>query len=430
MSAVLRERGRVLSWGELLHDPIISEDTRKLMRAYTKAPLQNPDNGVILANSLNNYRKLRKMYDAMKLANDSFRSDSIDPDKLLAGIANLLSEARHSVSLEDAFIHIGVDDNSTALVRQILKGSGQLFIPTGFAAYDRSNVGLPMGGLTMLAATTGGGKSAMALQMAKNMALWGAKVCSVPLEMNRAEVMMRRMANISRVNLSELIKLAIEPDSMALREKRRIDVAMADYSKTLKAKGAVETYFHPPADMTMEEVLFSLQPYGYSVIIIDYVGLLKGVDGDDQWQKLGAAARFAKVFAENTGTNVVICAQLSAEGFVRYSRAMVEHANNAWTWVYDEQAAQSHILNIDQAKARNQRKFRFPLVEDFSTMTIRDLTEDEVSALGSQDVESNQQPTQQNRPRVRPVTGSGGGSRMMGGGSGSATLDEYYTQPS
>lgn len=427
MSSVLRDRGKVLAWGELIHDPIISEDTRKMMRAYDRPPLTTLDHGVILANNLNNYRKLRKIFDAVKLANDSFRADRINPDKLLEGIGTLLTEARHSISLDDSFTHIGIDDNSRSLVRGILKGSGQTFIPTGFAAFDSSNVGLPIGGLTMLAATTGGGKSAMALQLAINMAKWGARVCTVPLEMNRAEVMMRRMANVANVDLSDLIKLSIHPDSMAFREKQRIDNAMAAYGMELRKKNTVETYFNPPADMTMEEILHSLQPYGYQVIIIDYVGLLKGVDGDDQWQKLGAAARFAKVFAEHTGTNVIICAQLSAEGFVRYSRAMVEHANNAWTWVYDENAAQSHILNIDQAKARNQKKFRFPLVEDFAHMTIRDLNQDERATFGNDAGPSETAPEGGRKQyRIKTVTG-GGGNRMIGGG-GAVALDEYYGQ--
>jgi hypothetical protein len=105
--------------------------------------------------------------------------------------------------------------------------------------------------------------------------------------------------------------------------------------------------------------------------------LLKGVGGDDQWRQLGNAARFGKVFASNNNCLVVMCAQLSEEGAIRYSKAIKDHSDNMWSWVYNKEAQESHVIWIHQQKSRNQKAHSFGLVESFETMTIRDLSDDE-----------------------------------------------------
>lgn len=56
------------------------------------------------------------------------------------------------------------------------------------------------------------------------------------------------------------------------------------------------------------------------------MGLLEGVDPNNQAISLSEAVRAAKIHATNTGRLYVILVQLDTEsGKVRYSRAMVEH---------------------------------------------------------------------------------------------------------
>jgi hypothetical protein len=141
------------------------------------------------------------------------------------------------------------------------------------------------------------------------------------------------------------------------------------------------TIWSPEEDYGIEEMLFMLKPYKYRVVIIDYISLLKGADGDDQVKALGRIARFAKVYAKNTNTVVVLLAQLSDEGQVRYARAIKEHANNLWSWHMNEEESETSILDIRQQKARNQLRFNFQLSSHNSSMRITDVDGD----LGSDD---------------------------------------------
>jgi len=210
--------------------------------------------------------------------------------------------------------------------------------------------------------------SAMSLQLAYNMAMWGAKVCIVALEMSAEEMLTRRIASLTKVPMTKLIN----PSSLTFKEKKLIKEKYKEYKNTLRRKGAVETYMVPDEDMTIEEVLFSLKPHCYDVIMIDYLGLLKGVDGDDQWRQLSNAARFAKRFATPNDCQIIVCAQLSDEGAIRYSRAIKEHSSNMWSWAYSSSARETHIIEVIQQKSRNQSGHSFKLVEDFSTMSFED----------------------------------------------------------
>ena len=112
--------------------------------------------------------------------------------------------------------------------------------------------------------------------------------------------------------------------------------------------------------------------YPVDVVFIDYVGLLKGMDGEDQWRQLGRSAREAKLWAEKHQKIVVLLAQLSDDGVIRYSRAIREHSDNAWFWTCSEEDRKEGLITVKQAKARNQRAFDMVLEADFAHMSITD----------------------------------------------------------
>lgn len=377
--SLVRDRGKTMSWRELTTDPGVSEETRKYLERIDQKPLRKKSSANKLAFALNKYRKARKAYFAAEYIVQTVKKDKIDVDEMLTRAADMITEARVSGQREQQLLHIGHNNNSIKTVKAILNGETNIYIPTGFKAFDNENVGLPVGGLTILGATTGGGKSTVGLQLVRNMAEWGARCCIVPLEMTDKETLTRRLANLSGISMSKFLK---PQERLNELEKKKIIKRYKEYVSGLKRRKFVESYFAPEEDMTIEEILFTLKPYAYDVIFIDYIGLLKGVDGDDQWRQLSNAARFAKRWAAMNGVQVILAAQLSDEGIVRYSKAIKEHASNMWTWIYNDAARESHIITVEQQKARSQRQFPFQLFEDFETMTMRDLTEDELAALG------------------------------------------------
>jgi hypothetical protein len=151
-----------------------------------------------------------------------------------------------------------------------------------------------------------------------------------------------------------------------------------------KAGGRL-TVFRPKEDLTMEQVLNACTSYAPDLIYIDYIGLLGGLDGDDQWKAMSAAVRTAKVYAGNTNRVVALAAQVSAEGEIRYSKGMQEHASMMWSMTATDRDRELSRIQVRGVKGRNQLLLNFPLNVDYSTSTLRELSPDEIEAQTAKD---------------------------------------------
>ena len=248
-------------------------------------------------------------------------------------------------------------------------------VRSGFRDFDLVNGGFLPGSLVVLAATTGGGKSAMSVQLALNMVKTGHNVCIVPLEMSTKEVLSRAVSNISDITVGKYLYPPLNDNKPPLTKKeiQRTKDRWGAFEKLLVSLKSSLRIYEPEADLTMDELLTVLQPHNDTVVIVDYISLLRGVDGDDSWRQLGNAARLAKIWARNNKRVVILIAQLSEQGAIKYSRTIKEHADNMWSWIYTEENKETGILEITQQKARNQREFNFQLGHDFSVMKLFDL---------------------------------------------------------
>lgn len=196
----------------------------------------------------------------------------------------------------------------------------------------------------------------------------GEDTALVSLEMSAGQMNDRLLGILAGVDVNR-----IGQKRLSKGEKTQVKEGYKRYTARLKELGVRHTIYEPQEDVGIEEVLMTLKPMGYKVILIDYISLLKGADGDDQWRELGNIARFAKIFAKTHNIIVVLLCQVTDEGLVRYSRTMVEHANNAFVWVAPQEEAETMILEIKQLKARNQHRFNFQLLANNSTMQITDV---------------------------------------------------------
>jgi replicative DNA helicase len=375
---VAKERSLIIKWQELLHDPALSEATRKHMANFRQRSIRNREELIGQVRQLHNLRKLRAVFDAVDYAQRELRKDRIDVERLIENVNEKFSEARTGGESSKWFVHIGQDDDEArkffhGILNNNTKNS---FLPTGIHAFDSKNIGIPRGSFWMLASTTSGGKSVLANQVAGDMAAQGFRVGLVQLEMTKMETGQRQIARIGRVNMSKVLdsRKRISQERRAKLERR-----MMDYHRKIKRNGGLLSIFVPEEDMGIEELLFTLRPMKYDIIIIDYIGLMKGADEQDYPRLLGRVARFGKRFAVINDMVVAACAQLSEENVLRYSRAMKEHAQNMWIWNYsDQRVRDAQIIAIDQPKARNQKSFTFYLKEDFARMRMLPLDDKEL----------------------------------------------------
>jgi replicative DNA helicase len=372
IKTIAKKRSIIISWDDLASDPALSESTRDKITLFKKKPARSKEKVDRLVARLNEYRKLRQMFYMASNIDKRLKSSSVEADELLQESAEFITKARSNSDSSKWFTHIGrpKDGTGNSLVKKTLKVSDTAYLATGFRSYDSRSIGIPRGTFMLLGTQTSGGKSAMAGQLAEQMAEKGSKVCLVPLEMDDIEIEQRQLSRISDTPMPDILQ-ANKLEKSAIR---RIKKKYKEFADKVHKNGGVLSYFIPDDDYTMDELLLTLKPHGYDVIIIDYIGLLKGVDGDDQWRALGKATRFAKRFASTTGCAVLGFVQLNEENKIRYSKTMVEHANAAWFWKFDDMIKESGIITVEQPKSRNQQAFPFYLKHNFSIMKFISLS--------------------------------------------------------
>lgn len=364
-----KKEGELPVYFDLIGDPLLTKDQQDELKAYGSKKIKSKDldpNKIYF--KLDLLRKTRILFDLSANTLETLDGDKVDIQKLLEDVSQELARATASqVNLQN-MVQIGHKDNSKDLFEDILSPQKLDYIPTGFYTFDEVNGGLLPGALFVVAANSGGGKSTMANQLAINLAQGGYKVRMIPLEMTKREMMQRVISNISGITLTKFIK-----GNLTDREKKVARKKWKAFNKECTRLKGQYNIWDPEEDVSMEQILNIVKPFNDDVVIIDYIGLLKGVDGDNAWQALGSVARQAKVWAKNNNKVVVLLAQLSDEGAIRYSKAIKDHASLMWTWTFTDENRESGIIDIVQQKARNQDPFDFQLGIEFKNMHIFDL---------------------------------------------------------
>lgn len=378
ISSYLGSKGRTPKLALLTESPQLTRSTRDALRDAPRAPDKVSDCEALL-DQLHEYRQTRAYYVMARTVLNELEKAKVNPNDL----SRLVSEAQASASLrrslDDCMFTIGTGSNVDALVQEMLFNP-QLdnWIPTGWETFDKVNGGMPRGGLITIGGNSGSGKSHTVLSLGSAQAEMGYNIVILPLEMTEQEQLARYIARVSstdslKINLG---KLAREEAEAAYRRFRRADRRIA------KAGGRL-TIFRPKEDIAIEEALAACHSQNPDGIYIDYIGLLKGADGDDQWRKLGQIARYGKVHAGNTDSFVALAAQVSDDGKVRYSQTIKEHSSLAFTFVATKDSKAKGLLNVSMLKGRNQKMFDFVLRIIYEHSMVRDLQPDELKDVAA-----------------------------------------------
>ena len=371
-----KKQGSVPRFNRLIEDPRLSESTRELLvEADTPAKDLPAAKGII--NSLSRLRKLRLIYITAQEVMEKMHGAKVDPDELVQEVADSLTNIRSARMGEADYVHFGGDGSALELVRaQLYDEDTDNVIPSGFATWDERNGGFFRGSLVVLGGASGAGKSILANQLCVNQAQIGYAVDLTPLEMSATEMVSRTTASVTSADSIDIILKRLSTADKDLVFKR-----MKRFHRRITRSGGRYGIFKPKTDMSMEAILSALHSQDNDVIYIDYISLLAGVGGDDAWQKLGEVARAGKVYAENHNKVVVLLAQVSEEGKIRYSQAIKEHASVAWTFTATEESRERGWLHINTLKSRNQIMFPFTLKINYHQTSVSDLSPDELAKL-------------------------------------------------
>ncbi len=214
--------------------------------------------------------------------------------------------AQQRVTSDFTHIEILLKESFERIMHLYEAGADVTGIPTGFKELDKLTSGFQPGNLIIIAARPSMGKSALALQMAQNLAVRNEiPVAMFTLEMSKSEVTQRMMCSEAKVESQSLRTGKLKPEDWP-----RLTAAC---DKLMKAP----IYVDDTGSITMMEIrskarrLKSRQP-DLGLIIVDYLQLMtSGGNSENRVQEVSQISRSLKLLARDLEVPIVALSQLS-----------------------------------------------------------------------------------------------------------------------
>lgn len=373
IDTLAKKRFEIIDINSLVADPVIDEDLRDILKVGLKKtkPCKSKKQLNELVDVMERYRKIRSIY---AIANDSIEEldkPEVDVDALLNKVTTAVAKANVSMVDEEFFLNFGQNSTSANIVETILTKQTESRIKTGYVEYDNRNGGLPESGVMIIAATTSGGKSTLAMNLGVSLYRNANKsVMRISLEMGEDQETRRLASHLTKIPFNKL-----KSGKLSLSEKSKVRDAFKLFNEHGASHDIAYTTVSPKRGMTADDVFRMVKPFGYDVVMIDYIGLLEGMSHDDQWFNLSSIAATSKRFSRETGCLVIILAQLDdTSDKLRYSRGIKEHADTLWQWNYSKpEQRELRILPVRVEKDRDGEVFNFELAERYDIMTAENM---------------------------------------------------------
>ena len=363
------------AWDAFLSDTKLSEDTIQALTMHKQSGASTKADVEMFASQVEEFRSRRILYEAIEDSYDGIRRGDIATETLLDSLSDKITSARATGNTEDHMVHLGSRNGVLNLINIFTKmrnGESHSVIPTGMESFDKLNGGVPRGSNFVMGAPSGEGKSVLVLNVILHMALSGVKICLVSLEMNLAEVWLRAVSAWLAIPLNDILMKRITASQWD-----EINRCLLMIHASLAISGGGITIYTPEVDPNIEELLAGLKPYGYDVIGIDYVTLLRGFDGEQFWLKIGNGLHVCKRHAEINGTVMIPVIQADEDGEARFSNMIKDNASLMWTWgkVKDDKKKNTNKIetfDIMMKKSRNQTPFIMKMYRRFDIMQMTD----------------------------------------------------------
>jgi replicative DNA helicase len=201
-----------------------------------------------------------------------------------------------SVEMHKAVDHIDV----------LMSRSGELTgVPTGFTAFDRDTGGLQPGDLFILAARPSMGKTALALNIARNAAVdHGKKIAVFSLEMTTRSLVLRLLSSEAEVDFS-----AFRSGLIALEAHARLVAAAGNLANS-------HIYIDDTGAATVLEMRAKSRrlhaQHGLDMVIVDYLQLAHGdANTQSREQEISEISRGLKGLAKELEIPVIALSQLN-----------------------------------------------------------------------------------------------------------------------
>jgi replicative DNA helicase len=181
-------------------------------------------------------------------------------------------------------------------------------VRTGFYDFDRQTAGLQAGDLIVLAARPSMGKTALAINIAENVALnEGLPVAVFSMEMGAAQLAVRIVGSIGRI------------DQGHLRTGKLTDEEWPRLTEAIEKLRTISLHIDESPGLNSSEVRANARrlsrQYGQlGLIVVDYLQLMSGNSsdsGDNRATELGEISRGLKMLARELKCPVIALSQLN-----------------------------------------------------------------------------------------------------------------------
>jgi replicative DNA helicase len=174
-------------------------------------------------------------------------------------------------------------------------------IPSGFTKLDRVTGGFKRGELTIIAGRPGMGKTALALQIAKNAAELKNPIGFFSCEMSDESLARRYLSNVSGKTNVEL-----------LTGKCEIEKLLRDSEQLLKLGIYIDDTSHLSILELRAKSRKLILRYGINMIVIDYLQLMRG-EGQNRETEVSSISRGLKSIAKDLDIPVIALSQINRE---------------------------------------------------------------------------------------------------------------------
>lgn len=269
------------------------------------------------ARIVENKWRLRKLIRTSQgIANEALRSSDPAPE-IMDRAEQAIFEIVHAEQHGD-FLHVGESiEEQLHSINALAKGEiGEIGLKTEYHYLDEILAGLRPGNMIVLAARPSVGKTALALNIAANVAMRQAKPVGIfSLEMSHAELSNRLLCTEAHVSNEKVRsgKLRRDEQELLLEAGQRIKHA--------------PLYVDDASGLNILEVRARARRLkgrvdNLSMIVIDYLQLMQGGGGryDNRQQEVSEISRSIKGLAKDLGIPIIALSQLSRQSEQRRGR--------------------------------------------------------------------------------------------------------------
>jgi len=244
--------------------------------------------------------KRRTAWRVLQLAAHKLYDLTEDVDESIEGAVTALGELGTSTSMEGVYSFGDALNELRTIVSD--NRAGKLnFLRTGFNLFDRYYLLRP-NTMTVIAAFTSVGKSALALNIAINVARAGIPVGYYSLEMGKSELAARGISGTAGLKAGEILN----------RQLQGTEISM--FENAAKQYDSLPIYIDERSTVAFDKTIRSIRTMrkkkGIGLAIIDYLQIYTQV-GDSTEASLAYMARASKNIAKELGIPVILLSQLS-----------------------------------------------------------------------------------------------------------------------